>query len=90
MSKSHLFTISGTKFTVIDTPGFGDDIENEEQTIEELVNVLKNQIKFVHVFVIAFNGESPRLWQVWLLSFHLGKMLKIWGLLKESFNVCET
>ena len=47
--------------TIIDTPGFGDDIENEQNTIEELVDVLKNQVKFVHVFVLAFNGESPRV-----------------------------
>ena len=47
--------------TIIDTPGFGDDIENEQNTIEELVDVLKNKVKFVHVFVLAFNGESPRL-----------------------------
>ncbi len=46
---------------MIDTPGFGDDLENEERTIDELVNVLKNEVKFVHVFIIAFNGESPRM-----------------------------
>ena len=72
-TKIHYFNFLGTKVTVIDTPGFGDDIENEEQTIEELVDVLKNQIRFVHVFIIAFNGESPRL-QKWLLSFHFGKL----------------
>jgi septin family protein len=31
-------------FTMIDTPGFGDDLENEERTIDELVNVLKNKV----------------------------------------------
>ena len=46
---------------MIDTPGFGDDLENEERTIDELVDVLKNQVKFVHAFIIAFNGESPRM-----------------------------
>ena len=53
--------ILGPMVTIIDTPGFGDDIENEQNTIEELVDVLKNQVKFVHVFVLAFNGESPRV-----------------------------
>ena len=38
-------------------------MENERETIDELVNVLKNQIKYVHVFLIAFNGQSPRLTQ---------------------------
>ena len=31
-------------FTMIDTPGFGDDLENEERTIDELVDVLKNKV----------------------------------------------
>ena len=30
---------------MIDTPGFGDDLQNEERTIDELVDVLKNDIK---------------------------------------------
>ena len=29
---------------MIDTPGFGDDLENEERTIDELVDVLKNKV----------------------------------------------
>ena len=32
-------------FTVIDTPGFGNDLVEEEKTIEGLVNVLKDEIK---------------------------------------------
>ena len=63
--------------TIIDTPGFGDDLENEQETIEELVDVLKNQIKFVHVFVIAFNGESPRM------TFALKSMI---GLFEKMFG----
>ena len=53
--------ILGPKVTIIDTPGFGDKTENEQETIDELVNVLKNEIKYVHVFLIAFSGDSPRL-----------------------------
>ncbi len=34
-------------FTMIDTPGFGDDLENEERTIDELVDVLKNKVAFI-------------------------------------------
>lgn len=52
---------NGSRVTIIDTPGFGDDLEHEEETIDELVDVLKNQIKWVHVFVLTFNGESPRM-----------------------------
>ena len=57
--------------TVIDTPGFGDSLENEENTIDELVDVLKNRVKHVHVFVIAFNGQSPRL------TFSLKSMIRL-------------
>ena len=57
--------------TIIDTPGFGDDLENEESTIDELVDVLKNQVKFVHVFIIAFNGEQPRM------TFALKSMIRL-------------
>ena len=57
--------------TIIDTPGFGDSLENETKTIDELVDVLKNQVKHVHVFVLAFNGESPRL------SFSLKSMIRL-------------
>lgn len=64
-------SISGSLVTIIDTPGFGDDLVNEEKTIDELVDVLKNQVKFVHVFVIAFNGESPRM------TFSLKSMIRL-------------
>jgi len=50
-----------TEVTIIDTPGFGDGNEEETSTINNLVDFLKNEIRFVHVFVIAVNGqETPR------------------------------
>jgi len=58
---SYLGNQGGPNVTIIDTPGFGDDIENEQITIDELIDVLKDEVKYVHVFVIAFNGESPRM-----------------------------
>lgn len=36
---------SNSNVTVIDTPGFGDKMEAEVKTINELTDVLKNQIK---------------------------------------------
>ena len=48
-------------FTVIDTPGFGNDLVEEEKTIEGLVNVLKDEIKFIHAFVIAFKQQDNRM-----------------------------
>ena len=42
-------------------PGFGNNLVEEEKTIEGLVNVLKDQIKFIHVFIIAFK-QQVRQW----------------------------
>ena len=47
--------------TVIDTPGFGSDLVQEQQTIESLVEVLKTDIRWVHTFVIAFRQQDNRL-----------------------------
>jgi hypothetical protein len=33
----------------------------EERTIEDLVNVLKNEIRYVHVFVLAFRQTDNRM-----------------------------
>ena len=52
---------NSTKVTIIDTPGFGEKMENEQQTIDTLVNVLKNEIKYIHAFVLTFKGiNAPR------------------------------
>ena len=47
--------------TVVDTPGFGSDLIQEQQTIENLVETLKNDIQYVHAFVIAFKQSDNRL-----------------------------
>jgi GTP-binding protein EngB required for normal cell division len=52
---------SKERFTVIDTPGFGDRLLEEEKTIENLVTTLRDQIKYVHVFVIAFKQNDNRM-----------------------------
>jgi len=57
----YLGNTSYFEFTVIDTPGFGDDLIKEEKTIEGLVNVLKNEIKYIHLFVIAFKQQDNRM-----------------------------
>ena len=50
---------SKANVTILDTPGFGDNMKSEEKTIQGLVNVLKTEIKFIHAFVITFNGKKP-------------------------------
>ena len=49
------------RFTVIDTPGFGDRLVEEEKTIENLVKMLRDEIKYVHVFIIAFKQTDNRM-----------------------------
>ena len=52
---------SKQRFTVIDTPGFGDQLLAEEKTIENLVTTLRDQVKYVHVFIIAFKQTDNRM-----------------------------
>lgn len=40
--------------------GFGNNLIEEEHTIETLVRVLKEEIKFVHAFIIAFKQQDNR------------------------------
>ena len=49
------------KVTIIDTPGFGDVPEEDEKTIKGLVGWLKNEIRFVDVFMIAIPKSENRL-----------------------------
>ena len=59
-------------FTVIDTPGFDNDIDEEEEaTIDGLINVLKDEIKYVHVFIIAFKQQDYRMTKSLKSMLHL-------------------
>ena len=51
----------GHNVTVVDTPGFGNEIEEEEDTIEKLVTFLREDIKFVNLFVLTFKETDRRL-----------------------------
>jgi len=53
--------IGSNTFTVIDTPGFGDKLVEEQKTIESLVTTLRDEIKSVHVFIIAFKQTDNRM-----------------------------
>ena len=52
---------SKPKVTVIDTPGFGDKMEAEIKTINGLVDVLKNDFRYINVFVICFQETDDRM-----------------------------
>ena len=53
--------------TIVDTPGFGGygksrtSLEKEHAHIEGIVNVLKNDFKYVNTFVIAFKADETRV-----------------------------
>jgi len=56
----YLGDASKEEITVIDTPGFGDEMEEEVRTINGIVDVLKN-MTYVNVFVICVRESDNRL-----------------------------
>ena len=47
--------------TVVDTPGFGNSLEEEEDSIEQLVDFLKDDLEYVNVFVLTMKESDRRL-----------------------------
>ena len=54
-------TGDGARFTVIDTPGFGNGLIEPEKTIESLFQTLRDEIRYINVFVIAFKQTDTRM-----------------------------
>ena len=48
--------------TIIDTPGFDKSFKNrfkkEDKYVNKIVDFLKNEIEYVHVFLISFDGQN--------------------------------
>ena len=42
---------------MIDTPGLGAEAGEDQQTINELARMLKEDIRFIHVFLLAFDNR---------------------------------
>ena len=60
--------------TLIDTPGFGvKDVNEEVDHIGQLVDLLRDDIKFVHVFIVAMDSKTPRH------TRNLDSMFKLFG-----------
>jgi hypothetical protein len=47
--------------TIIDTPGFGSVVADDQETTDNLINTLKDDIKYVHAFVDAFKSTDNRI-----------------------------
>ena len=50
----------GEKFTVVDTPGFGDSNNDDSILIDEMMTTLKDQIVGANALVLLINGEEER------------------------------
>lgn len=48
------------EFTVIDTPGFGEKLEDEANILKDLVNKLKHDFKSINTFMILFKDSDSR------------------------------
>ena len=45
---------------IVDTPGFGDTDNDDNNLMNEMVDVLKEKVKTANGFVLLFNGENER------------------------------
>jgi len=52
---------SAPRFTVVDTPGFGEDFREESLHVRNMVNRFKNDFQYVHVFIILFKQTDNRM-----------------------------
>ena len=60
ISKVSLYFFIGPEFTIIDTPGFGDSDNDDDELIDEMMDVLKNNIEGCNGIVLLINGEEER------------------------------
>ena len=51
---------TGPAFTVVDTPGFGDSDNDDNQLIDEMMEVLKDAVSGANSLVILINGQEQR------------------------------
>jgi len=72
--KGHYLGDPSKPVTLIDTPGFGvKDVNEEVDHIGQLVDLLRDEIKFVHVFIVAMDSKTARH------TRNLDSMFKLFG-----------
>jgi hypothetical protein len=74
---------------VVDTPGFGNSLEEEEASIEQLVDFLKDDLQYVNVFVLTFKESDKRLTRglqsmMKLLGRMFGRQMWSYGILSAT------
>jgi len=51
---------TGSNFTVVDTPGFGDSNNDDNELMDEMVGALKENISTTNGFLLTFKGDDVR------------------------------
>merc|ERR1712130_945596 len=51
---------TGQNFTIVDTPGFGDSDNNDEQLITEMMDILSNTLDHADTVVLLLKGTETR------------------------------
>ena len=79
----------GVEVTVVDTPGFGNSLEEEEASIGPLVDFLKGDLQYVNVFVLTFKESDKRLTRglqsmMKLLGRMFGRQMWSFGILSAT------
>lgn len=67
------FQGSGRWVTVVDTPGFGNTLQEEEANIDQLVDFLKDDLRYVNTFILTFKESDKRV------TLALQSMIKLLG-----------
>ena len=75
---------------VVDTPEFGDSDGSERETIDVMVNILREEIKETNAFLLVLNGSDNRLPSGLLLMLREVQIIfgsKFWSHIILGFSI---